>query len=109
MKGSRSADWSCLTGRTKGELYRILEAGFVFRLDVFDDPSVYTRDPVLIPLPEFLRQVVVTEYKSGQVDISRRELATYAYANDSYVEKMKQYYEETQRYVLHVRAAGGSK
>ena len=83
--------------RTKGELYRILETGFVFRVEAFDDPSVFVRDPVLVPLPEFLRQEVVTEYKSGQTDLSRRELATYAYANDSYVEKMKQYYEETQR------------
>lgn len=81
--------------RTKKELYEILEALFIFRLDAMDSSAGYTQDPVMLPLPEYLRQVVLTDYKGGQTDQSQRALSSYAFAPDSYVEKVNKYYEES--------------
>lgn len=77
------------------QVYAMLEKCLVFDLEVLTEETQYQKNPVLVPLPEFFRQTVTTEYKSGQRDYSQRELETYNRIDDSYLARLQEYYHTT--------------
>lgn len=54
------------------------------------------QDGVLLPLPEWMTVTMEKYYRSGQLDISNRDLQTYETMNDDYRQLLENYYAKTE-------------